>query len=36
LLSFSRTDDVFEGGARWNLTDTAMRAQQIELKPRLS
>ncbi len=29
------TDDVFEGGARWNLTDTDMRAQQIELKPRL-
>jgi DNA-binding transcriptional LysR family regulator len=29
------TDDVFEGGARWSLTDTDMRAQQIELKPRL-
>jgi DNA-binding transcriptional LysR family regulator len=29
------TDDVFEGGARWNLTDTDMRTQQIELKPRL-
>jgi DNA-binding transcriptional LysR family regulator len=29
------TDDVFEGGARWNLTDTDMRAEQIELKPRL-
>jgi DNA-binding transcriptional LysR family regulator len=29
------TDDVFEDGARWNLTDTDMRAQQIELKPRL-
>jgi DNA-binding transcriptional LysR family regulator len=29
------TDDVFEGGARWTLTDTDMRAQQIELKPRL-
>jgi DNA-binding transcriptional LysR family regulator len=29
------TDDVFEGGVRWNLTDTDMRAHQIELKPRL-
>jgi DNA-binding transcriptional LysR family regulator len=29
------TDDMFEGGARWNLTDTDMRSQQIELKPRL-
>jgi DNA-binding transcriptional LysR family regulator len=29
------TDDVFEGGARWNLTDTDMRAQQINLKPQL-
>src|SRR5580658_6061911 len=29
------TDDVFEGGARRNLTDNGMGAQQIELKPRL-
>jgi DNA-binding transcriptional LysR family regulator len=29
------TDDIFDGGARWNLTDTDNRAQHIELKPRL-
>jgi DNA-binding transcriptional LysR family regulator len=29
------TDDVFEGGARWDLTDTDNRAQQVTLKPRL-
>jgi DNA-binding transcriptional LysR family regulator len=29
------TDDVFDGGARWNLTNLDSRAQHIELKPRL-
>ena len=29
------TDDVFDGGARWNLTSLDGRAQHIELKPRL-
>jgi hypothetical protein len=29
------TDDVFDGGARWNLTSLDDRTQQIELKPRL-
>jgi DNA-binding transcriptional LysR family regulator len=29
------SDDVSEDGARWNLTDTDLRTQQIELKPRL-
>jgi DNA-binding transcriptional LysR family regulator len=28
-------DDVFDNGARWNLTDLGARTQQIELKPRL-
>lgn len=28
-------DDIFDGGARWNLTNLDNRAQQIELKPRL-
>jgi DNA-binding transcriptional LysR family regulator len=28
-------DDIFDGGARWNLTDPDNRAQHIELKPRL-
>jgi len=29
------TDDVFDGGARWNLTSLDGRSQHIELKPRL-
>jgi DNA-binding transcriptional LysR family regulator len=29
------TDDIFDGGARWTLTNLANRTQQIELKPRL-
>src|SRR5580704_15345913 len=29
------TDDVFDGGARWNLTNLDSRTQHIELKPRL-
>lgn len=29
------TDDVFDGGARWNLTTLDGRSQHIELKPRL-
>jgi DNA-binding transcriptional LysR family regulator len=29
------TDDIFDGGARWNLTDPDSRKQHIELKPRL-
>lgn len=29
------TDDVFNGGARWNLTNLDNWGQQIELKPRL-
>jgi DNA-binding transcriptional LysR family regulator len=28
-------DDIFDGGARWNLTNLANRAQQIELQPKL-
>jgi DNA-binding transcriptional LysR family regulator len=28
-------DDIFDGGARWNLTNLGTRTQQIELKPRL-
>ena len=28
-------DDIFDDGARWNLTNLYNRAQQIELKPRL-
>ena len=28
-------DDIFDNGARWNLTDLGTRTQQIELKPRL-
>src|ERR1700729_189421 len=38
LLKFNTvasTDDVFEGGARWNLTNLDRRTQHIELKPRL-
>ncbi len=29
------TDDIFDGGARWNLTDLYNRTQHIVLKPRL-
>jgi DNA-binding transcriptional LysR family regulator len=29
------TDDIFEGGARWKLTNLDNRTQNIELKPRL-
>src|SRR4029077_10635059 len=29
------TDDVVDGGARWNLTSLDGRSQHIELKPRL-
>jgi DNA-binding transcriptional LysR family regulator len=29
------TDDTFDSGARWNLTDPGNRTQHIELKPRL-
>jgi len=29
------SDDIFESGARWNLTSLDHRTQQIELKPRL-
>jgi DNA-binding transcriptional LysR family regulator len=29
------TDDVFDGGARWNLTNLDSQTQHIELKPRL-
>jgi DNA-binding transcriptional LysR family regulator len=29
------TDDLFDGGARWNLTNPDNRTQHIELKPRL-
>lgn len=29
------TDDVFDGGARWNLTNLDGQTQHIELKPRL-
>ena len=29
------TDDIFDGGARWNLTNLDNRTQHIELKPRL-
>src|SRR5437762_4410771 len=28
-------DDIFDNGARWNLTDLGTRTQHIELKPRL-
>jgi DNA-binding transcriptional LysR family regulator len=28
-------DDIFDRGARWNLTNLDNRTQQIELKPRL-
>jgi DNA-binding transcriptional LysR family regulator len=29
------TDDIFDGGARWNLTNLASRTQHVELNPRL-
>jgi DNA-binding transcriptional LysR family regulator len=29
------TDDIFDGGGRWNLTNADNRTQYIELKPRL-
>jgi DNA-binding transcriptional LysR family regulator len=29
------TDDIFDSGARWNLTNADRRTQHIELKPRL-
>jgi DNA-binding transcriptional LysR family regulator len=29
------TDDIYDGGARWNLTDVDSRTQHIEVKPRL-
>jgi DNA-binding transcriptional LysR family regulator len=29
------TDDIFDSGARWNLTDPDSRTQHIEFKPRL-
>jgi DNA-binding transcriptional LysR family regulator len=29
------TDDIFDGGARWNLTNLENRSQHIELHPRL-
>jgi DNA-binding transcriptional LysR family regulator len=28
-------DDIFDGGARWSLTNLGTRTQHIELKPRL-
>ena len=33
--SVASTDDIFDGGARWTLTNLENRTQQIELKPRL-
>jgi DNA-binding transcriptional LysR family regulator len=38
LLKFATVasiDDLFDRGARWNLTNLDSRAQQIELKPKL-
>jgi DNA-binding transcriptional LysR family regulator len=35
LDTVASTDDVFDGGARWNLTNLDSRTQHIELKPRL-
>ena len=29
------TDDIFDNGARWTVTDRGTRTQQIELRPRL-
>lgn len=35
FFTVASIDDVYEAGARWNLTDLDNRAQHIELKPRL-
>jgi DNA-binding transcriptional LysR family regulator len=35
LNTVANTDDIFDGGARWTLTNLGNRTQQIELKPRL-
>jgi DNA-binding transcriptional LysR family regulator len=35
FFTVASTDDVYEDGARWNLTNPENRAEQIELKPRL-
>jgi DNA-binding transcriptional LysR family regulator len=35
LNTVASADDVFDGGARWNLTSLDGRSQHIELKPRL-
>jgi DNA-binding transcriptional LysR family regulator len=35
LNTVASTDDIFDGGARWTLTNLAHRTEQIELKPRL-
>jgi len=35
LNTVASTDDIFDGGARWTLTNLDSRTQQIELKPRL-
>jgi len=35
LNTVASTDDIFDGGARWTLTNLDNRTQQIELKPRL-
>jgi DNA-binding transcriptional LysR family regulator len=35
LNTVASTDDIFDGGARWNLTDPYNRTQHIELRPKL-
>jgi DNA-binding transcriptional LysR family regulator len=35
FATVASTDDIFDRGARWNLTNPENRAQQIELKPSL-
>jgi DNA-binding transcriptional LysR family regulator len=35
FITVASTDDIFDGGARWNLTNRANRTQQIALKPRV-
>jgi DNA-binding transcriptional LysR family regulator len=35
FATVASTDDIFDRGARWNLTNPNDRTQQIELKPRL-
>ena len=35
LNTVASTDDIFDGGARWTLTNLDNRPHQIELKPRL-